>query len=305
MKKQFRQSLTMLMLLAAMTGCAAMEQATTVATVVGEATGTISRQQGESIRKSSKAVAKSLEDFTPEQEYYIGRTVGAVVLTKYGPLNDDRANTYLNTMGQTLARISDMPELFDGYHFLVLDSDDINAFATPGGHVFITRGLIRCCRTEDELAAVVAHEIGHVQLQHGMSAIKKARRTEALSVLVREGAKSFGTKEIAQLNDIFGGVITDITNTMINNGYSRSYEYQADAAALSIMKRMNYNPRALPDMLNVMAKQIKPGGTDFAKTHPSPQNRIAALKKNDQFVGETETPDVRKNRFMKAVGHLL
>ena len=104
---------------------------------------------------------------------------------------------------------------------------------------------------------------------------------------------------------MFGGVITDITNTMINNGYSRSYEYQADAAALSIMKRLNYNPRALPDMLNIMAKQIKPGGTDFAKTHPSPQNRIAALKNNVQSVGDTETPDVRKNRFMKAVGHLL
>ena len=171
--------------------------------------------------------------------------------------------------------------------------------------MFITRGLIRCCRTEDELAAVVAHEIGHVQLKHGMSAIKKARRTEALSVLVREGAKSFGSKEIAQLNDVFGGVITDITNTMINNGYSRSYEYQADAAALSIMKRLNYNPRALHDMLNIMAKQIKPGGTDFAKTHPSPQKRIAALKNNVQSAGETETPDVRKSRFTKAMGHLL
>ncbi len=294
-----------LMIFVVMIGCAAVEQATTVATVVGEATGTISRQQGESIRRSTKAVAKSLEDFTPEQEYYIGRTVGAVVLTKYRPLNDDRANTYLNTMGQTLAGVSDMPELFAGYHFLVLDSDDINAFATPGGHVFITRGLIRCCRTEDELAAVVAHEIGHIQLKHGMSAIKKARRTEALSVLVREGAKSFGTNEIAQLSDAFGGVITDITNTMINNGYSRTYEYQADAAALSIMKRLNYNPHALIDMLGVMSRQIKPGGTDFAKTHPSPQKRIAALKNNVPSAGETETPDVRKSRFTKAMGHLL
>lgn len=288
-----------------MIGCAALEQATTVATVVGEATGTISRGQGESIRRSTAAVAKSLEDFTPEQEYYIGRTVGAVVLGKYRPLNDDRATAYLNMMGQTLARVSDMPELFAGYHFLVLDSDDINAFATPGGHVFITRGLIRCCRTEDELAAVVAHEIGHVQLKHGMNAIKKARRTEALTVLVQEGAKSLGSREVAQLTQAFGGVIADITNTMINNGYSRAYEFQADSASLSILNRMNYRPRALTDMLNVMAKQIKPGGSDFAKTHPSPQSRIAALKENVQSAANVETPAIRKDRFMKAVGHLL
>ncbi|MHB8138618.1 MAG: M48 family metalloprotease [Smithellaceae bacterium] len=305
MKKHLWQSMTILMTLTVMIGCAAMEQATTVATVVGEATGTISRQQGESIRKSTKAVAKSLEDFTPEQEYYIGRTVGAVVLGKYRPLNDDKATAYLNMMGQTLARVSDMPELFAGYHFLVLDSDDINAFATPGGHVFITRGLIRCCRTEDELAAVIAHEIGHVQLQHGMNAIKKARRTEALTVLVQEGAKSLGSREVAQLTQAFGGVIADITNTMINNGYSRAYEFQADSASLSILNRMNYRPRALTDMLSVMAKQIKPGGSDFAKTHPSPQSRIAELKQNVQSAADIETPAVRKDRFMKAVGHLL
>ena len=192
-----------------------------------------------------------------------------------------------------------------GGYFLVLDSDDINAFATPGGHVFITRGLIRCCRTEDALAAVLAHEIGHVQLRHGMKAIEKARMTEAFTVLAQEGAKSLGSQEVAQLTQAFGGVISDITNTMINNGYSRSYEYQADAASLSILKRLGYNPGALIDMLGVMDKKIKPGGSDFAKTHPSPQNRIAELKDNEKSLVGGEPPAARKERFTKAVGHLL
>jgi len=288
-----------------MIGCAAVDTVTTVATTVGEATGAISREQGESIRKSTTAVSKSLEDFTPEQEYYIGRTVGAVVLGKYRPLADAKANDYLNKMGQTLARVSDMPELFDGYHFLVLDSDDINAFATPGGHIFITRGLIRCCRTEDALAAVLAHEIGHVQLRHGMKAIEKARMTEALSVLAQEGGKSFGGREVAQLTQAFGGVISDITGTMINNGYSRSYEYQADAASVSILRRSGYNPGALTDMLKVMAGQIKPGGSDFARTHPSPRDRIDELKESGQSSAGSEPPAVRNERFTKAIGHLL
>jgi len=305
MKKHFWQTGLILLTLIMLMACAAVETATTVATTVGEATGTITKEQGQSIRKSTTAVAKSLEDFTPEQEYYIGRTVGAVVLGKYQPLADTKANTYLNTMGQTLAQASDAPELFAGYSFLVLDSDDINAFATPGGHIFITRGLLRCCRTEDALAAVLAHEIGHVQLRHGMKAIEKARMTEAFTVLAQEGAKSLGSQEVVQLTQAFGGVISDITNTMINNGYSRSYEYQADAASLSILKRLGYNPGALIDMLGVMDKQIKPGGSDFAKTHPSPQNRIAELKDSEKSLVGGEQPAVRQERFTKAVGHLL
>jgi len=292
------------LILLSLISCAAVETLTTVATEVGVQTGTISRSQGDSIRKSTAAVSKSLEDFTPEQEYYIGRSVGAIVLGKYQALADTKVNSYLNVLGQTLAQASDMPELYGGYHFLVLDSDDINAFATPGGHIFITRGLIRCCRTEDALAAVVAHEIGHIQLRHGMRAIEKGRMTEALTILAQEGAKSFGSQEVAQLTQAFGGVISDITNTMINNGYSRSYEYQADAAAVSILQRTGYNPGALTEMLGVMAKQIKPGGTDFAKTHPSPQNRIAELKESGKSFAGGETPTVRTERFTKAVGHL-
>jgi len=305
MNRFFCRAMVFSMVMISLIGCAAVETATTVATTVGEAAGTISKEQGQSIRKSTAAVSKSLEDFTPQQEYYIGRTVGAVVLAKYPAASDARANAYLNVLGQTLAKVSDMPELFAGYHFLVLDSDDINAFATPGGHVFITRGLIRCCRTEDALAAVLAHEIGHIQLRHGMKAIEKARMTEALSVLAQESAKSLGSREVAQLTQAFGGVISDITSTMINNGYSRSYEYQADAASAAILKRLGYNPGALIDMLNVMAKQMKPGGSDFAKTHPSPQNRLAELRGKGVSQVGVEPPAIRGARFNKAVGHLL
>lgn len=291
--------------LAAVVGCAAVETVTTIATDVGVQSGAITQAQGESIRKSTQAVSKSMEDFTPEQEYYIGRSVGAFVLGKYQPLSDTKINAYLNLLGQTLSMASDKPELFGGYHFLALDSDDINAFATPGGHIFVTRGLIRCCRTEDALAAVLAHEIGHVQLRHGMKAIEKGRVTEALTILAQESAKSFGSEDVIKLTKEFGGAISDITNTMINNGYSRAYEYDADAASVIILKRMGYNPAALVDMLNVMDKKIKPGGNDFAKTHPSPQNRISELRDSGIALTSIEPPAVRNERFTKAVGQLL
>jgi len=284
-----------------------MDKAVTIASNVGETSGIINQQQGESLRQSTAAVSRSLEDFTPEQEYYIGRSVGAVVLTKYPALANANAVAYLNLLGQSLAAASDSPEMFAGYHFLILDSDEINAFATPGGHVFITRGLIRCCRTEDALAAVLAHEIAHIQLRHGMKAIEKSRMSEALTIIAQEGAKSFGSPEVAQLTHAFGGAISDITNSMINKGYSRSYEYQADEAAVSILERIGYNPRALIDMLSAMGKHIKPGGTDFAKTHPSPENRIAELEKSHEktFSTNGKTPLIREKRFKEALISLL
>ena len=128
---------------------------------VAVATGVATPQQGESIKKVGSAVGKTFEAITPEQEYYIGRTVGAVVLNQYKPLNNEAANHYLNVLGQTLAQFSDKPETFGGYHFLIMETEDVNAFSAPGGLIFISRGMIGCCQNEDALAAVLAHEIGH------------------------------------------------------------------------------------------------------------------------------------------------
>ncbi|MFO7666439.1 MAG: M48 family metalloprotease, partial [Desulfobacterales bacterium] len=243
-----------------LTSCQTMESATSIATTIGQSTGVVSSSQAESIQKTARAVSRSAEEFTPEQEYYIGRSVGAVVLSKYPAHDDGRVNQYLNIIGQTLAQASDLPGIFGGYHFLVLNSNQINAFATPSGLVFVTRGLLRCCRSEDALAAVLAHEIGHIELRHGMQAIKKARITEALTTIAAEGAKTFGSKEVAALTETFGGTITDITNTMIEKGYSRSSEYEADLKAVKLLRRVGYDPNGLVEMLTAMKKNLKAGG---------------------------------------------
>jgi len=288
-----------------LSSCATLvDTAGTFGTLVGEQAGLISSSEGESIRKSTTAVSRSLEEFTPEQEYYIGRSVGAVILSRYKVYENAQLNDYVNILGQTLAAASDKPEIFGGYHFLVLDSEDINAFATPGGHVFVTRGLIRCCQSEDALAAVLAHEIGHIQLRHGMQSIEKARTTQALTIIATEGAKNLGSSEVAQLTDTFSGVISDITNSLINNGYSRSFEYQADQAAITLVKRLGYNPQGLVDMLKVMSKNIKKGGNDFAKTHPAPNDRIEKIQEGGQKFTTVAEPRARQARFKDAVSGL-
>lgn len=253
------------------------------------------------IAENTKLVARSFEDITPEQEYYIGRTVGAVILQKYRPYNNQKSNAYINVMGQMLAQASDRPETFGGYRFLILDSDEINAYAAPGGLVFLTRGILRCCPNEDAVASVLAHEIGHVQHQDGLRAIKQSRITTALTSLAISGAKTYAAEDLAQITSIFEESIADITQTLIVSGYSRSLEYQADRAALDILQRSGYNPQGLVVMLEQMKVQLKPGRHDFAKTHPSPENRLAEIRKQNGAYSDVKSPTARQARFKDAL----
>jgi predicted Zn-dependent protease len=289
----------------ALSACQAMLTAAEKVTTQAESIGMIDPSHAKAIKTSTAAMSRSIEEFTPEQEYYIGRSVAAVILSQNPPYNQPQSSQYLNLLGQTLAQASEMPEIFRGYRFLILNSDEINAFATPGGHIFITRGLLRCCRSEDAVAAVLAHEIGHIQLKHGIQSIKKSRITDAVTTIAAETARALMPNETEMLSKAFGGSILDITTTMINNGYSRSFEYEADQAALKILRRLGYDPNGLVEMLLAMRKNLKSGGKDFAKTHPSPDDRISEVRQSlgGKFTA-VRTPDARQARFLSAVGKI-
>jgi predicted Zn-dependent protease len=283
-------------------GCQATLTTTTKVTTQAEKKGVISPEKAKSIKKSADKIAKAdskrSEEFTPEQEYYIGRSVAAVILNKYPSYMNQPANEYLNLIGQALAQASDMPEIFLGYRVLILNSDEINAFATPGGHIFITKGLLRCCRTEDAVAAVLAHEIGHIQLKHGIQAIKQERLIEFGKTIVTEIG---GDK----LLETFDGAIGDFTNMMINTGYSRPFEYAADDVAQTLLRRLGYDQNGLVEVLMVMEKKLKPEDTGFGKTHPPPQDRIdKVLKKTGIKYSPVLTPKERQIRFMKVLGNI-
>lgn len=295
-----RRAIAIACSLAALTvGCATVSD---IGATVGQATGRISAEQAAAIRQSGQAVEKSAEDITPEQEYYVGRTVGAVVLNQYRPYPEAKVNDYLNVLGRSLSLASDRPETFGGYHFLALDSDEINAFAAPGGLIFVSRGLLRCARSEDEVAAILAHEIGHVAGKHGLQAIKKSRLTTALTSVALTGMALASPEEGAKLAKAFEDSISDITSTLINSGYSREFENQADRLAVGILSRAGYDPAALVRMLEAMSQRLKPGGPDFAKTHPDPKERIKAVQ--PQLAGlraAAPAPAERQRRYQAAL----
>lgn len=279
-------------------GCSTVAQ---VGATVGQATGVITPQQADSLVKSAEAVEKTFKDITPEQEYFIGRSVGATIISTYKVYDNDEATRYLNVLGQSVSRFSDMPDTFKGYRFLILESDEINAFAAPGGFIFISRGMIRLCKTEDDLAAIVAHEVGHVQLRHAVKAIKSSRLTSALTILAMEGAKSFGGEQLAQLTTAFEGSIGDITSTMMNSGYARGQEREADRAAIVILQRIGYRQASLVDVLERMGKVLETDHRGFGATHPPADTRIKELL---PIIDDTKTPvptSARQKRFERLV----
>jgi beta-barrel assembly-enhancing protease len=283
-------------------GCEGMPK---VGTAIGQATGMIDDDQADSILRGSEAVQKTFQDLTPEQEYFIGRAVAAKVLQGYKPLDRAEANAYLNLLGQSLVAFSVRPETFGGYHFLLLDSDEINAFAAPGGLILVTRGMIQCCENEDELAAVLAHEIGHVEKKHGLSAIKQARLTSAFTVIAAEAGKQLGGEDLADLTEAFEGSVGDVVMTLTTKGYSRKQEFSADAAAVDTLRRAGYPETALVTMLQRMEQRLgTAGGPGFAKTHPSAQSRIEAI--SPTIVGKGATPNaVRQQRFAKTMQSIV
>jgi len=230
--------------------------------------------------KAVTSLRKGVEDITPEEEHYIGRSVTAQIFATYPPYNDSKLNGYLNEVGGYLALLSDRPQTYSGYHFQLIRSDEVNAFAAPGGFILVTTGLYRQLRSEEELAGVLAHEISHVTLDHGLSAIRTSNLTSAFTLIgktVLEERASDKAQMLGQLTDLFDASVDDIINELVVSGYSRDQEFAADHSAVELLYRAGYQPEGLARFLGTLADDA---GNDagFYKTHPAPADRLARVR---------------------------
>lgn len=248
-------------------------------------------------KTGEKALAASRE-MTDSEEYYLGRGVAARILAQY-PLSQDQAlQAYVNKVGQTVARKSTRPRTYKGYHFAVLESAKPTSFACPGGIILISRGMIKACKSEDQLAAVLAHEVGHVANRDGISSINQARWTEVATTAGTEVAKQYGGS-LGQLVAQFEGAIDDVFKTVIVNGYSRAAEENADRAGVEMLGRAGYNPAAMVVILQAMGAQGGSGG--ILGTHPSMEDRLSNIRALAQE-GNTQMEPVRTKRFQGKQG---
>lgn len=286
--------------------CAVLAACATVVgsgTSVAVRTGAISQQDAQRARQVAETVDPTL-DFTPEQEYYIGRAVAAQILARYEAYDDPAANAYLNLIGQTLALASTRPEIYDGYRFMILDSDEVNAFATPSGLVMVTRGALGLTQTEDCVAAILAHEIGHIEARHGLRAIQSSRFTGRVASLVGERVQQHTPEELRQLTEAFEGSIGDVTEAVMNTGYSRPAELEADEAAVRILRAVGYHPGAVVTVLRALEEQSGPGSTGLARTHPRPHERITNAQRAIGTYRATPPPPARQERYDAALGSI-
>jgi len=230
--------------------------------------------------------------YTPQQDAEIGREAAAEVRKQYPVIEDDRIARYLTTLGGRLVAAAP-PELKDpaySYSFTPVNLKEINAFALPGGPMFVHRGMFDAAASEGEVVGVMAHELSHVLLRHGT-----ANATKAQNPWLQLG-------QIA--GQLGGAVVGGQTGAYIAQGsqfglgtllmrYSRDFEKQADLLGAQIMARAGYDPRSLAHMFETIARESQgSGGTpQWMSSHPDPGNRTVYITKEAEMLNVANVAD--------------
>jgi len=236
---------------------------------------------------------------SPQAERKIGEETKKQILEQYKVIESTTVAAYVNRVGQKLAQVSDRPTV--DYDFTVLNSDLINAFAAPGGFLFVTRGLIDAVDDEAELAMVLGHEIAHVAALHGVQMIQREMGQNALTILGTIGAALTAGPEamlmVANSANLF--------SSLYLLGYNRENELEADNLGLQYILRAGYDPHASLRFLEKLQKldgEASHGWDLYFRTHPQTGDRIAIIKRmigdEDQNRVETKGSEFQK---MKAL----
>lgn len=234
---------------------------------------------------------------TGEEEYWLGKAVAAQIFSKFPPSNDGTLTAYVTKIGQTVVGASERPTIYGGYSFQVLKSDGVNALSAPGGFIFVTEGLLKLARNEEDLAAVLAHEVGHIQAKHGIASIEQSHRAKGKSNGDEVLSALTCVQSLQLLAAAFDGAIKDVMNTLLEKGYSKDQEYEADAIAQKILTRAGYSPLGLAEMLTRLHEQ-KQGQGGLFSTHPAATDRLNALglPLGATATGVSSVRDARFNR---------
>jgi predicted Zn-dependent protease len=250
------------------------------------------------------------------QEYFVGRGIAAHAIAGaklHGAGSD--LEQYVTLVGHTIALESDRPELYKGWTFGILESEDPNAFCAPSGFVFVTTGLLKSLQNEDELAGVLAHEIAHVALRHpeiaALRAVEKngalefAQELSGLMGFVGGVAGAMGKTDIAKYAQVakdaapaFGNAVVE-ANKQAQAGFARDEELAADALGADFMSRpgVGYNPQALADFIGRLPKKPQQGA--YA-SHPGMEDRAKVLDQAIQKLGrKIPTDPARTARYKK------
>lgn len=243
---------------------------------------------------AAKNVGRASTEIDEKQEVEIGRDIASTLLGAAPLVQNEAMQRYVNQVGRWLALQSERPDL--PWQFGVLDAPQVNAFAAPGGFVFITRGLLERMRNEAELAGVLAHEIVHVLRKHHLKAIQKNAQAnlaaDALSAAMRDSNSAMRQKLVG-----FG-------TEMFARGLDKSDELEADRLGIIIAARAGYDAYGLPSVLQ-MLQAMNPEDSGLAlmfKTHPAPAERLGAIETLQPVLDAYSNQPQLADRFRASTG---
>jgi hypothetical protein len=226
-------------------------------------------------------IERHSNSYTPEQDVQLGRQAAAEVRREMPMLNDERTEDFVERIGDRL--VGEIPAEWEQpafrYTFDVVNLKEINAFALPGGPMFLHRGMIEAARSEGEVAGVMAHELSHVILRHGTVQATKGQKFQ-LGALAGQ---------------VLGAIVGGRTGDVIAQGsqfglgayflkYSREYEREADLLGAQIMARAGYDPRHMASMFQTIQRQGGSRGPEWLSSHPDPGNRYEAINREAEML---------------------
>ena len=221
-----------------------------------------------------------------EDDVKLGNEAAAQVEKQFPLINDSDASAYIERVGRRLA--SSIPAEFQhpefNYRFRWVNASDINAFALPGGPMYVNRGMIEAARNEGEMAGVMAHELSHVALRHGTAQATKqgSLKSQAGTIGLILGGAILGGQTGAQLGTLAA--------TAWQTKYSREYESQADLLGARIMADAGYDPRDLANMFRTIEQQGGGSGPEWLSSHPNPGNRFEKINREAGYLNVSRNP---------------
>ena len=240
------------------------------------------------VASAQTAIPLRKNNFSTAQDVQLGRQAAADARRQLPMLNDGPTNAVVDRIGSRLVAAVPARLRHAGfrYSFDVVNLREINAFALPGGPMFVNRGMLQAARTDDEVAGVMAHELAHVVLRHGTLQASKAQKFQLGAIAGQVlGAIVGGNKGqiIAQGSQI--GLGTYFLK------YGREYEREADLLGAQIMARAGYNPRQMANMFRTIQQQGGTRGPEWLSDHPNPGNRYDAINREASMLRVAGTAD--------------
>ena len=221
--------------------------------------------------QAAPTIKGAFSDMDEPQEIELGRAVSAAVGKHYRLLRDRELTRYVALVGNAVAAHSERPDL--RYYFGVLDAPDVNAFAAPGGFIFITKGALGVMKDEATLAGVLGHEVAHIARRHAVETIKAQKRTDLVMLIGREATAQ---SSLAAFSGAISLAADAVAEQVILKGFSRAEEAEADRLGFTYAAAAGYDPAGLHDFL---AALIDRGARDsaigkFLSTHPGTPERL-------------------------------